>query len=149
MDDAATARAIVDANAYMTIASADATGRPWASPVWFAHDRYTALVWVSRPDARHSRNVTVRPEVGVVIFDSTVADGEGRGVYLDAIAGEADDADIDALLAVFSARSVERGGTAWTRADVTADAALRLYVARAVEQFVLDDHDRRVPITMA
>ena len=45
------ATAIVDANAYMTIVSADAAGRPWATPVWFAHDRYREFLWVSRPDA--------------------------------------------------------------------------------------------------
>lgn len=35
-DLGAIARAIVDSNAYMTLATADETGRPWASPVWYA-----------------------------------------------------------------------------------------------------------------
>jgi GNAT superfamily N-acetyltransferase len=35
------ARGLIDANAYMTLATADADGRPWASPVWFAHHDYT------------------------------------------------------------------------------------------------------------
>ena len=66
---AARARAMIDPNTYMTIASADAAGVPWASPVWFAHDQYTEFLWVSRPDARHSNNITARAEVGIVIFD--------------------------------------------------------------------------------
>ena len=32
------ARRIIDANSYMTLATADADGRPWATPVWFAPD---------------------------------------------------------------------------------------------------------------
>ena len=58
---AAVARAIVDEIAYMTIASAGDDGRPWASPVWFAHAGYAEFVWVSRSDTRHSRNLAARP----------------------------------------------------------------------------------------
>ena len=42
---AASAVAIIDANAYMTIASADADGVPWASTVWLAHRRYAEVEW--------------------------------------------------------------------------------------------------------
>jgi Pyridoxamine 5'-phosphate oxidase len=64
-DLASVARDIIDSNAYMTLATADENGRPWASPVWYAH-----FYWVSSPEARHSRNLAARSEVGVVIFDS-------------------------------------------------------------------------------
>ena len=77
-DPATVARGIIDANRYMTLATADGDGRPWASPVWYAHQGYTDLYWVSRPEARHSRNLAVRPEVSIVIFDSTVPEGTGR-----------------------------------------------------------------------
>jgi hypothetical protein len=36
----AVARAILDANRYMTLGTADAAGHPWVSPVFFAADRY-------------------------------------------------------------------------------------------------------------
>jgi hypothetical protein len=35
-DLGAIARDIVDASAYMTLATADEAGQPWASPVWYA-----------------------------------------------------------------------------------------------------------------
>ena len=78
------ARALIDANAYMTLATADRDGRPWASPVWFAHDGYTTFYWVSRPGPRHSRNLEVRPQLAIVIFDSTVPECEGQAVYMEA-----------------------------------------------------------------
>ena len=40
---------------YMTLATVDADGRPWASPVWFAAPTPSELFWVSSPDARHSQ----------------------------------------------------------------------------------------------
>jgi hypothetical protein len=50
---------------------------------------------VSRPGARHSRNLAVRPEVGIVIFDSTVPEGEGQAVYVEALAAELDGSERD------------------------------------------------------
>ena len=35
-DLAAHARAIIDANLYLTLGTTDADGRPWTSPVYFA-----------------------------------------------------------------------------------------------------------------
>ena len=34
------------------------------------------------PDVTHSRNIAVRPEVGIAIFDSHAAIGAGQGVYI-------------------------------------------------------------------
>ena len=60
-DAARTVRDIVEANRYLVLATADATGRPWSSPVYFAHDDFTRFFWVSSPDVTHSRNIAVRP----------------------------------------------------------------------------------------
>ena len=55
--------AIVSASSYMTIATAGADGSPWASPVWFASADGREFLWISKPGARHSRNIAARPEV--------------------------------------------------------------------------------------
>ena len=125
----AMARAIVDVKRYMTLGSADAGGLPWASQVWFAPASYRELFWVSKPGARHSQNIAVRPEVGIVIFDSTVPIGTGKAVYMAARAEEVSAADeIEGGMLVFSRRSLEHGGRAWTPADVGATGRLRLTV---------------------
>jgi nitroimidazol reductase NimA-like FMN-containing flavoprotein (pyridoxamine 5'-phosphate oxidase superfamily) len=146
--DSGLARALVDANAYLTLATADGAGTPWASPVWFAHEAYTAFLWVSRPGARHSRNIAERPAVGLVIFDSTVAPGSGQAVYAEAVASAVADADLDRMIAVYSARSRAQGIPAWTRQDVSADAPHRLYVARASAHYILGPGDERVPVRL-
>ena len=53
---AAFARGTIDDASYMTLATADDAGRPWASPVWYAHAGSREFFWVSAPEARHSRN---------------------------------------------------------------------------------------------
>jgi Pyridoxamine 5'-phosphate oxidase len=78
------ARAILDGNLYMVLATADADGRPWAAPVYFAHVDYRELLWVSAPETRHSRNLAARPELGIVVFDSSVPIYTGQAVYMEA-----------------------------------------------------------------
>jgi hypothetical protein len=140
------ARAIIDGNGYMTLGTADADGLPWASPVWYAPASYREFFWVSRAGARHSRNIAVRPDVGIVIFDSTVPISTGKAVYLAARAEQVTAAgEIERGMSVFSRRSLERGGREWTPDDVAPDAALCLYRAMASEQFVLSPKDERLP----
>ena len=73
------AREILDAGIYVVLATANADGLPWASPVWFAKDDYRELYWVSYPGARHSQNIEGRPEIAMIVFDSTVPPGTGQG----------------------------------------------------------------------
>jgi hypothetical protein len=148
MDLTAVGRTIVDNALYLVLGTADADGRPWAAPVYFAHDGYREFVWVSKPDARHSRNIEVRPEVSIVVFDSTVPIGTGGGVYMEATATEVGEAEREAALAIFSRRSVTHGGGEFTAAEVLPPARLRLYKAIAGDQFVLDDRDNRVALTL-
>jgi nitroimidazol reductase NimA-like FMN-containing flavoprotein (pyridoxamine 5'-phosphate oxidase superfamily) len=148
-DLAAIARKIIDANGYLTLATADADGRPWATPLWFAVDRYTDFLWLSRPSTRHSVSIAARPDAGITIFDSTVPINQGQAVYAEAVAEQVPDAELEAAVAVYSARSAAAGGRTWQVADVVAPSAFRLYRARATAHYVLDDHDSRIPVDPA
>jgi uncharacterized protein YhbP (UPF0306 family) len=145
---AAQAQRIIDSFMYVTLATADAGGRPWASPVWFAAARPTQFLWASDPEARHSRNLADRPEVALVIFDSTAAIGGAEAVYVEATATQLAGDELEQAIAVYSARSNAVGAPDWTLADVTAPARLRLYRATATAMFVLDEGDRRVPVSL-
>ena len=77
------ARVIIDATATWS----SAPRLPVAVAVlarYYAHAGYREFLWLSSPDAKHSRNVQVRPEIGIVIFDSTVPISTGQGVYMSA-----------------------------------------------------------------
>lgn len=140
------ARAIVAENAYLTLATADAGGVPWASPVWFAARELELFVWASKPGARHSRNIAHNPRVSFVIFDSRAEPGTGRGVYVSAEAALVDDDLFDEQLAIYNERSLERGLERWSRRELSGSARHRLYRAEALEVFVLDAHDERVRV---
>jgi hypothetical protein len=146
----AMAKAIVDGNRYMTLGTADAEGVPWASPVWYAPASYRDYFWVSKPSARHSQNIAVRPRVGTVIFDSTVPINTGEAVYMAALAEQVtDDDEIARGMSVFSERSLAQGARVWTPEDVGPFGRVRLYRARVSEQFVLSPQDERLPVTLA
>ena len=127
---------------YMTIATADADGVPWATPVWFAAEGEDALLWVSDPDARHSRNIAVRPRVAIVVFDSGVAPADAAGLYLTADAALAEPSAVVA----FSRASVAQGLAAWGVEDVTGAARHRLYRAEIRNRWALGPGDRRMPL---
>jgi uncharacterized protein YhbP (UPF0306 family) len=145
---AAMARRILDTNMYMTLATADEEGRPWASPVWYAQASTTEFLWVSDPEVRHSRNLAQRPEVGIVVFDSTVPVGGAEAVYLEAVAEELLGAELERGIAIYSRTSREAGAREWTLADVSPGSRLRLYRAIASAAFVLGRDDRRLAVSL-
>jgi uncharacterized protein YhbP (UPF0306 family) len=136
-------RTVIDANLYMTLGTADETGSPWATPVYFAHTNYREFVWVSKTGARHSRNIAARPQVGIVVFDSHAPISTGGGVYMAATAEQLLGDDREAALAVFSERTMSHGGEPFGVADVEPPSEVRLYRAIATEHWVLDDRDYR------
>jgi nitroimidazol reductase NimA-like FMN-containing flavoprotein (pyridoxamine 5'-phosphate oxidase superfamily) len=132
--------AIIAANRYMTLATAGADGMPWASPVWFAPDG-DDLLWMSRPETRHSRNLAERPELSIVVFDSSAAPSEATALYMSATAAE-DETGIEA----YAAHSAAQGQPAYTLADVTGDSEFRLYRAVVHDRWQLAPGSRRVPV---
>ncbi len=142
------ARAIIDANLYMVLGTADAAGLPWVSPVYYAPAGYRDFIWVSSPDSRHSQNIQARRDVGIVIFDSSVPIDTGQGVYMSALAQELDGDEVTARIELFSQRSVGHGGRPFTASDVRAPSRLRLFAATALDHYVLETGiDRRIPVS--
>ena len=145
-DPVATARAIIDANLYMVVGTADERGHPWVSPVYYAHVDYREFLWVSRPETLHSRNLVARPQISLVIFDSSTPIGTGQGVYAAATAEEIPGDVLPAMIDVFSRRSLGHGGGAFAIEDVAPPAELRLYRATATAHFILGSIDRLVAV---
>jgi nitroimidazol reductase NimA-like FMN-containing flavoprotein (pyridoxamine 5'-phosphate oxidase superfamily) len=145
-DQAAATRAVIDANKYMTLGTADEDGRPWVSPVWFAHAGYREFFWVSSPQVRHSRNLAARPELAIVIFDSRVPESSAEAVYISATAEQLADEELERGIEVYTRKSEAGGLPHWLRADVEGSAKHRLYRAVASEHYSLNERDERVPV---
>jgi nitroimidazol reductase NimA-like FMN-containing flavoprotein (pyridoxamine 5'-phosphate oxidase superfamily) len=145
------AKTIIDSNLYMVLGTADETGEPWATPVYYASAGFTEFYWVSSPEVRHSRNIAVRSRISIVIFNSQAVIGTGQGVYMSATAEHLAGSDLDRGIELFSRTSLGHGGHEWKREDVQAPALYRLYRATAVEHWILDPvghPDHRTPVTL-
>jgi len=146
--DHALARAIIDKSLYMVVGTADESGQPWASPVYFAASGYRDFFWISQADATHSENLRERREVGIAIFDSSQPLGTGEGVYVLGVARELPAHETAEGIEIFSKRSVSQGGEEISVEDVSPPSAHRLYPATAEAIYVLDDHDHRVEVSL-
>ena len=146
------AKAIIESNRYMVLGTADEAGVPWVTPVWFAHADYRRFLWISAPDRRHSRNVAARAQVSIVIFDSQVAVGEARAVYMSAVAEELSGEELEAGAQLFGRASRAQGLTReWTLGDMRPPAPYRLYRASVSQHWVLDPDsspDARAEVTL-
>jgi nitroimidazol reductase NimA-like FMN-containing flavoprotein (pyridoxamine 5'-phosphate oxidase superfamily) len=135
-------RTVVDDNVYMVLGTADAAGRPWASPVFYAADGHRDFYWISSPEVTHSRNVAVRPDVSIVVFDSRapVGTGDSSAVYMTATAAEVPADELDQTLGptlVVHQTFAERGGRQLAPADLRPPAPYRLYRATVSEHSVI------------
>ncbi len=153
MDDPlhGTAARLLAENRYVVLATVDDSGSPWASPVWFAHRALTTIVWVSSPDARHSRAIATDPRIAVTVFDSSVVPGHGTAFYGRGRARRCADAELVEHLDTFNAESDRQGLPPWGVDRVTGPARHRLYVATLAEvSLLLDDGgpDVRVPVDL-
>ncbi len=123
---------------YITIASISADGQPWNTPVYSAFDKELNFYWFSDKNSQHSQNVRSNNKVLLVIYDSTVPEGTGEGVYVKATVSELNDPD-----EILAAKAVldERVGKEKERnADnYTGNAVLRGYKATALQVWMNDD----------
>jgi Pyridoxamine 5'-phosphate oxidase len=119
------AQALLDANRDLTLGTTSADGRPWTSPVCFAAAGLREFYWISAPDAQVSRNLSERPQVSLIVFDSIVAPYHGRAVYAAGYARQRSGDEVDAGLAVYPGPT-RPGVSPLTRDDVTGSSAYRL-----------------------
>lgn len=119
---------------YATIATADKNGKPWNSPVAYAFDDQLNLCWVSDKQNQHSQNIRANKQVFIVIYDSTVPDGEGVGVYIDASAVELVDPD-----EIIRIRKIKKGADYDVDSnEFLGDSVRRMYKATPVHIWVND-----------
>lgn len=132
---------------FMTLATADADGLPWASPVEFACDDDLRFHWTSHVVARHSRNVRANPRAALSIYDSTQAAGvraEVQGLYAEGSVEELSRAEAEAVGPSLDrwiawrdpSRTAQGPGPTTRRSD--ADTPWRTYRLTATKLYALD-----------
>jgi hypothetical protein len=129
------ARHVIDTNRYLTLGTTEPDGRSRLSPVYFTHVDYRDFYWVSSPAAHHSMNIAARPEIAIVIFDSTAPIGQGQAVYVSAQASVVAGDELSQRCVEAFAR-VDPGAKRFGPHELSGGAVLRLYCARAISHEV-------------
>ena len=96
-------RRLLDESTLCALATVAPDGTAHANTAYFAWSPRLELVWLSHPDARHSRNIRANATAAVAVYDSTQSWGRpDRGIQLSGTAGEIEEAgagDADVLYA--------------------------------------------------
>jgi uncharacterized protein YhbP (UPF0306 family) len=129
------ARRLLDASTLCAIATVSADGRAHINTAYFAWDASFEIVWISAPEARHSRNVRRHPSVAIAVFDSTQKwGGSDRGIQLFGTARE-----LTGRAASDGARVYARRFKDYSREELTAYRVYR-FRPRAMKLF----HEREL-----
>ena len=117
---------------YATVATSDKNGQPWNSPVRYVHDDNLNIYWFSDKEGQHSKNVRENENVFIVIYDSTVPEGNGDGLYIQAKAYEVVDPK-----EVLLARQIKKGeGKEGVVDDFLGNSIRRVYKAVPEQMWV-------------
>lgn len=139
------ARDLLAANWYVVLGTVGDDGRPWTSPVYFAAGYSgTEIYWVSALDARHSVNLAARPEVSLVVFDSTVPPYHGRALYAEGTAGVLEGDELERGLVAYPGDPA-RGASTIDVDSVSGESEYRLFRATTTRTWVLCPRPPREP----
>ena len=124
---------------YVNVSTVDEKGQPWSAPVWYVFDQELNIYWWSSVHSQHSKNISQNSAVYLTIFDSTLPEGDGLGVYMRAKADEVPMRDLEKAMRLFNA------STAAFKLDhlnCTAAAPTRMYKATP-EQIWMNDGETK------
>ncbi len=119
---------------YATVATTCDDGKPWNSPVSSQYDGDLNIYWVSDKEGQHSRNVRQNPNVFIVFYDSTIPEGQGEGVYIQAKAYELNDRD-----EILALRRAKKGPSVDDADKFLGDGVRRMYKAVPERVWMNDD----------
>ncbi|MGH7249765.1 MAG: pyridoxamine 5'-phosphate oxidase family protein [Minisyncoccia bacterium] len=131
------AKEIVQSIIYATIATASKDGKPWNSPVRHCFDKDMNIYWFSDKENQHSKNVRKNEDIFIVIYNSTVPEGQGEGVYFEAKAVELNDPEEIRL-----ARRIKNGPDKDAPDDFMGNAIRRVYKATPVKAWMNDSDEK-------
>ena len=124
------ARRIIQKILYITIATTSRNGQPWNSPVYSAFDENYNFYWASWRENQHSKNIKENNSVFLVIYDSTVPEGTGEGVYIQAKAYKLEDLkEIEHALKYLDGRVNKKKDPTTRVAEFQGDKPRRIYKA--------------------
>jgi uncharacterized protein YhbP (UPF0306 family) len=88
----------------MTLATLDPDGAPRATPLYFVPDRTGRLLYLSDPEAQHSRNLHSHPQAAIAIYPYEADWRALRGLQMKGTVLQLDDASARNALSLYRRR---------------------------------------------
>ena len=130
----AATRALLEASPLCAIATVTRDGHAYINTAYFASSPELQLVWLSEPDATHSRNIKETRTAAVAVYDSTQTWGKpDRGIQLFGAAHQATDAE--------AGRAEARYANRFHNFESKNFAAYRFYVFRPGRVKLFDENE--------
>ena len=137
MSNQQTVQKILDEIEYVTVATVSSDGQPWNTPVYFAADG-NILYWSSHPDSVHSKNIVSNGKACLTIYNSKASEGDGVGVYIQAVVRQLDDKqEVAGALALLGNR---RGRPYKYIEKFVGNGPQRIYKAEPLNIWINDAH---------
>jgi len=112
------------------VATVDANGMPWVSPVFYVPDENYDLYWTSEKTARHSENIRNTGAAAIVIYEAESAKPVDA-VYMSAESAElTDPEDVERGIEVMARKPQPDKWLIESVDDVTGIGPWRIYRAR-------------------
>ena len=128
------AKEIISTVLYATVATASKEGKPWNSPVAGFWDEDFNLYWFSDKGSVHSNNIRENQDVFIIVYDSTMKEGTGEAVYIEATTD-----DVNGQAETQQVVDLQTGNMRCTAEQVSGDAIHRFYKATPKNIWVNDD----------
>ena len=122
---------------YATVATVTSDGKPWNSPVAHELDENNNIYWFSDKENQHSKNIRTNPYAYIVIYDSTIPEGEGEGVYIEADVEELNDADV-----INKIRNTKKNALVNDADEFLGDSVRRCYKATPKQMWMNDSEEK-------
>jgi uncharacterized protein YhbP (UPF0306 family) len=98
-------RRLLDESTLFALATVAPDGSAHVNTAYFAWSATLELVWLSHPDARHSRNIRANATAAVAVYDSRQSWGKpDRGIQLSGTASEIEEAEAAHAGALYASR---------------------------------------------
>jgi uncharacterized protein YhbP (UPF0306 family) len=129
---------ILRAERFLTLATVDRSGCPWASPLLYGYDAGLTLYWSSAIASRHSVNLDEAQGLcAVTMFDSHASPGKIAGLFLTGVAGLVSENQVAQAMEHLFDRMDQRPQR--TVADYLGDSPRRFYQFQPSEIWITGD----------
>lgn len=143
------AKALIDGNKYLVLATSDRMSKPWAATVFYAPDADYNFYFISAIDTLHVKNIAENPNVAFVIYDSSTPIGRYDAVQASGVVEQLDRQDVPAAIETYCKKlfsGTEKPDARYDPMDYVEPSEFRIFRIRPKHVYTTSE-ERRTEIS--